>query len=222
MAHRGILANTPKYAGLTNADGTWTGEVRLSPEELEKPLHWEKPRRIAVCFMGDICHPNVLWPWVEHVLEVVNMCPQHTFMFLTKRPERLPEVFYGVGECFDNFWLGVTVCNQQEADEKIPLLLRVPAAKHFISIEPMLAPIDLRKAYPRADYPGCYAQLIAFLDLVIVGAETGHSARPMQPDWARDIIAQCKAAGVPFWYKKGSDGLTTLDGVEWHEMPGGA
>lgn len=104
-----------------------------------------------------------------------------------------------------NVWLGVSVEDQQTADERIPLLLKCPAAVRFVSCEPLLGPVDLslwlyRKHPPSGDLPSCHENLF-WLDWIIVGGETGPGARPMHPQWARSIRDQCAAAGVPFFHK---------------------
>lgn len=110
-----------------------------------------------------------------------------------------------------NVWLGVSVEDQARADERIPDLLATPAAKRFISAEPLLGPVDLKAVYlpccceARAEYCGpinCDAVGVPRLDWVIVGGESGPGARPMHPDWARSLRDQCAAAGVPFFFKQ--------------------
>jgi hypothetical protein len=113
-----------------------------------------------------------------------------------------------------NIWLGVTAEDQQRADERIPDLLAMPAAVRFVSIEPMLGPIDLTQipfAYPPSDLTPRVNALTAgresgephwALDWVITGGESGPGARPMHPAWARALRDQCKAAGVPFFFKQ--------------------
>lgn len=118
-----------------------------------------------------------------------------------------------------NVWLGVTAERQQEADERIPILLDTPAAKRFVSIEPMLGPVHLGYlGWPNADRTsrrtGCsaltgahyadgeYTHKTPRLDWVICGGESGPHARPMHPDWARSLRDQCGAAGVPFFFKQ--------------------
>jgi len=102
------------------------------------------------------------------------------------------------GKPLPNLWLGVTAENQQRADERIPVLLDTPAARRFVSVEPMLGPVDLRRAFgtegPRQTY-------IEQLDWVICGGETGPGARPVHPDWVRSLRDQCQMAGVPFFFK---------------------
>jgi protein gp37 len=114
-----------------------------------------------------------------------------------------------------NVWCGCTVEDQPRANERIPHLLATPAAKRFVSVEPMLGPVDLTD-HPYHGIPGTsYSALwcdedpeddVAFggasLDWVIVGGESGPHARPMNPDWARSLRDQCKAAGTPFFFKQ--------------------
>jgi len=124
-----------------------------------------------------------------------------------------------------NVWLGVSAERQQEADERIPLLLATPAAVRFVSLEPLLGPIDLTrtavapcitdaryhvwnnalKGETMSDHPICRGDVPAkdaWLDWVIVGGESGPNARPMHPDWARSLHDQCEGAGVPFFFKQ--------------------
>jgi len=100
-----------------------------------------------------------------------------------------------------NVWVGVSVENQATADERIPLLLKTPAAVRFISAEPLLGPIDLR-LWVYDGYQDC--KHAPGLKWVICGGESGAGARPMHPEWARSLCDQCAAAGVPFFMKQGS------------------
>ncbi len=117
--------------------------VTLHPDRINKPMEWVKPRSIFVVSMGDMFHSQVPFSFIEEVFDTFVCCPQHTFQVLTKRPDRMLEFSKQYGKFPENVWAGVTVCNQDEADKKIPLLLQVPAAVRFLSIEPMLGPIDL-------------------------------------------------------------------------------
>jgi protein gp37 len=177
------------------------------------------------------------------------LCPQHTFQVLTKRPERMLEYMEGrdlrkpiaaaariwpkhrVGSTQwppANVWLGVSVEDQETADERIPILLETPAAVRWISAEPLLGPIDLRDAH--------FAEIVGQqLDWVVVGGESGKDSRPMHPDWARKIRDACSAARVPFLFKQWGEWLPTdryefakvgkrcagrlLDGRTWDEYP---
>jgi protein gp37 len=140
-----------------------TTGVELHPGRLDQPLHWRRPRRIFVCSMSDLFHEDVPDEFIWRVLSVAVMAPQHIFQYLTKRPERMLDVMKGwyrrslrashPDEEFgwpvrSNIWLGVSVENQYWADRRIPLLLETPAAIRFLSLEPLLKPVDLT----RVDY----------------------------------------------------------------------
>lgn len=211
------------------------------PHRLDKPLHWRKPRRIFVCSMSDLYHEAFSDSDIAAVFSIMDHCPQHTFMVLTKRPERMKRWFDSMAEhstlgfCYGaatrytselygrdnhaetwplpNLWLGVTVENQQRADERIPILLDTPAAVRFVSIEPMLGQVDLtdietlstptmRESIDALSDDEGWVKNAEFLDWVIVGGENGPGARPMQPEWALGVWRQCKAAGVPFFWKQ--------------------
>jgi len=215
------------------------------PDNLDVPLHWKKPRRIFVCSMGDLFHEGVSGDYLDNVLEVVAACPHHVFMVLTKRAYRIEEALYsnrppfppcrelGGGDYLPNLWLGVTPENQKRADEQIPELLKILAAVHFVSFEPLLSAVDVTPYLPEANpQPQDYESQREFLARlgkqdkiqlawVIVGAETGPGARPMDLDWARSIRDQCQEAGVPFFFKRDSDGNRELDGRLWEERPDG-
>lgn len=211
----GRLAHTARYAGLA-VDGRFTGEVRLVPEVLSKPLRWREPRRVFVNSMSDLFHDAIPDEYIAEVFAVMLLSPQHTFQVLTKRHARMRALlsskafrdavwadacaYTTLGFTADRFtdawplpnvWVGVSVEDQKWADIRVPALLDTPAAVRFLSCEPLLGPIDL------ASYIG--GRLISW---VIVGGESGPRARPMHPDWARSLRDQCTAAGVPFFFKQ--------------------
>ena len=171
---------------------------RFRPDRLDIPLHWRKPQRIFVCSMSDLFHEAFTGGQVASVLNTVWCSHEarlgHTFIVLTKRPERARLLNFAPPP---NVWLGVTVENQAHADERIPVLLDTPAAVRFVCCEPFLGPVDLESEWGQ----GVGDLMIENLDWVIVGGENGPGARPMQPEWALAIYRQCKAAGVPFWFK---------------------
>jgi len=210
--------------------------VTLHPERLYEPLKWKKPRRVFVCSMGDLFHEDVPDEFTEKVFDVMATVSRHTFIVLTKRPRRLLEFVkwqaHETGEGYlneGNVWLGVTAENQARADERIPILLQIPAAVRFVSVEPMLGPVDLSSYLSRCsscnapinkndsswrwngicwghkcpDNPpqSGYFAAYAGVDWVICGGETGPGARPMHPDWVRNLRDQCQAAGISFFLK---------------------
>lgn len=136
-----------------------------------------------------------------------------------------------------NVWLGVSVENQQYADERIPHLLRTPAAVRWVSYEPALGPVDFT-ALGEGDQRGLNALTGEFchydedtgdpcshwdarIDWIVCGGESGPGARPMHPDWARSVRDQCVAAGVPFFFKQWGEWhpLSTTGGMQ--EVPFG-
>ena len=174
-------------------------------------------------------------------LDVIRQTPHLDWLILTKRPEHILE---SLREClvpsyrqerYDlngwleawfagnppaNVWLGTTVEDQLRADERIPALLRVPAAVRFLSCEPLLGPVDLwtiRNPFFGVDW---VISALVCLDWVICGGESGPKARPMHPDWARGLRDQCAAAGVPFLFKQWGEWAPFIN--EDHYTNGGA
>jgi protein gp37 len=217
--------------------------VTSHPDKLDEPLKWRKPRRVFVNSMGDLFHDDVDSEFLVKVFDVMVKAEQHTFLILTKRPERMRFLFQKNGplisnEPVPNIWLGVSAENQATADERIPLLLQTPAAVRFVSCEPLLGKINLmdipfdkftrmntlegcgitlRPGIRGQSIPNCYCNK---LDWVITGGETGVGARTCDPMWVRNLRNQCQEAKVPFWFKKwGNGGSNLLDGREWTESP---
>lgn len=202
------LQHHPSRVGLTEpskAGPVWTGEVRFNEEWLDQPIRWQRPRKIFVCAHGDLFHENVPDEWIDRVFAVMALCPQHTFQVLTKRADRmldyispdwrqdevwaharkiviLNELKKGAGFPtwpLPNVWLGVSVEDQRAADARIPHLLATPAAKHFISAEPLLSPVDLRWiAEPDDDKDGV---IDALLGCNWIEHEWGEEFRPVRP-----------------------------------------
>jgi protein gp37 len=222
----------------------WTGKVELVEHKLAEPLHWRKPRRIFVNSMSDLFHEALPGEAINRIFAVMALCPQHTFQILTKRAERMceymndpdrpsevvhsgpnnstivagPNMLASVDVSLywplENVHLGVSVENQQTADERIPWMLKTPAHRRFVSYEPALGPVEFREAledgHPtEADIAPGNPRAAHYLrhgtpriDQIIIGGESGPGARPMAPDWVRSIRDQCVAAGVPFFFKQ--------------------
>jgi protein gp37 len=125
--------------------------VVLHPERLAQPLSWKKSRRVFVNSMSDLFHEQVSNMFIMEVFSVMAEAERHTFQILTKRPERMRSVIRWLGKLWEgeppwplpNVWLGVSAEYQRQADERIPLLLQTAAAVRFVSLEPLLGPIDL-------------------------------------------------------------------------------
>ncbi len=185
-------------------------KVLTHPERLQQPLKWKQPSKIFVNSMSDLFHEDVPFYFIDHVFMTMALCNQHIFQILTKRPERMIEYFSNhPAEILKpgflplkNVWLGVSVEDQATANERIPLLLQVPASIRFLSCEPLLGQIWLRSVIEQNYGKDIYTDYLTGINWVIVGGESGPKARPMHPDWARSIRDQCKEAGVPFFFKQ--------------------
>jgi protein gp37 len=210
-------------------------EVVYNEEKLRIPTSWKKPRKIFVCSMSDLFHENISFKIIADIWDEMRCNLHHTFMILTKRPERAREFWeYYYGNLFHesiekHIWLGVTAETQQRADERIQILLKIPAAVRFVSIEPMLEQIDISyylNGCPEKVSEDEWAQTEYPLDWVICGCESGQGARPFDWHWAQDLKNQCINSGVAFFYKQGrySNGLIKtppLDGRKWTDYPDG-
>jgi len=174
--------------------------VTVHLNRMNEPYKWRNPAKVFVCSMSDLFHEHVPAVNIRDVWEVMEKNPRHTFIILTKRPERAKHLFGPVIWQLSNVWLGVSAENQQTADERIPILLQIPAAVRFVSCEPLLGAVDLSSQFSvlREQTTG-NRQL---LNWVICGGESGPGARPMHPDWARSLRDQCQAANVPFFFKQ--------------------
>src|ERR1017187_3148236 len=242
------------FADMTHSGPRWTGKVALIESILDIPLRRRKPTVYFVNSMSDLFHEALPDEAIDRVFAVMALCPQHTFQVLTKRAERMSQwvvgwrghfVFeYESGKSTSRIWplenvhLGVSVEDQPTADERIPHLLRTPAAVRFVSYEPALGPVDFtpwfdggmecnycnewrgteKTAAPdckeddKGDDPGwlcprcgeavAHIPLDERLDQIIISGESGPGARPFDIQWARNTIAQCKAAGVACFVKQ--------------------
>ena len=194
-------------------------DIVFHPERLGKPGRRKKPSIVFVGNMTDIFHPKVKDEWIDEIINVILSAPQHTFMILTKRAERMEEYFTqkyeellcdgvdgGLGGkmgdwVIPNLWIGVTVENQKEGDRRVPLLLRTRAARRFVSMEPLLEEVDMSgysaPAFSTTGMP-------VLLDLVIVGGESGESGvvRPMKAEWVEKIFSYCSLNDIPFYFKQ--------------------
>lgn len=164
--------------------------------------------------MGDLFHRDISSAHIRAVFGTIahRKAHNHIFAVLTKRPARMrAEVLdmWPKGDVPENLWLGVTAENQRCVEKRVGILVQTPASVHFVSCEPLLGPVNLRAIGGEAQHldalegiwydtaRGAYA-----LDWVLCGGESGPGARPMHPQWARDLRDQCLRAGVPFLFKQ--------------------
>lgn len=165
-------------------------DLRLWPDRLDIPFRWRRPRLVFVNSMSDLFHDAVPTNFIADVVEVMARTPQHTYQLLTKRPGRMASVLRRLRpDPLPNVWLGTSVESQRWAEVRIPKLIETPASVHFLSCEPLLAKVEL-------------AKWVEYLDWVIVGGESGPGARPMDLDWARRIVRDCRDARVAVFVKQ--------------------
>lgn len=187
-------------------------ERRISSNDnWKQPLKWAKAARAAgvrhrvfCASLADVFEdrPEVsdarlrLWNLIEAT-------PELDWLLLTKRPENMDRMLPWRFQPYPNVWLGTTVEDQQRADERIPHLLRIRAAKRFLSVEPMIGPVGLETCYrDHSESSGLCDHEETGIDWVICGGESGHGARPLNIKWARSLRDQCKSAGVAFFMKQ--------------------
>lgn len=167
-------------------------KVRRTKTTFLAPLKWTEPRRVFTCSWSDWFHPDAD-PWRPEAWDIIRKTPQHTYQILTKRPglikDRLPPDW---GGGYPNVWLGVSVETQRQV-ERIMWLSWVPAAIRFVSFEPLLSAVSI------ADFE--HSPIRAF-DWAIIGGESGPRCRPMDPQWAHDLIAQCRMRHIATFFKQ--------------------
>jgi protein gp37 len=189
-------------------------DLTLRPERLEQPLKWHQPKMIFVNSMSDLFHKEVPSLFVDKVFDTMEAANWHTFQILTKRSSLLRDYVnkrYPGHPAPTHVWLGTSV-EDGTKKSRIRHMQEANASIKFLSIEPLIGPIgdvDLTN-----------------IDWVIVGGESGPKARPMHPDWVREIRNQCVDAGISFFFKqwggfRPKSGGRTLDGFEWNQTPSG-
>lgn len=212
MSRRIEATGHEAYQGITTHDD-WTGLVKCLPERLEQPLRWRRPRRIFVNSMSDLFHPDVPDEFIQKVFAVMALASHHQFQILTKRPKRMASLLNsrwstrGIGSFesltehyvgdwdsdfvvkwpLPNVWLGTSI----ESDRytfRARHLAGTPAMIRFLSLEPLLGPL------PTLALDG--------VDWVIAGGESGPSARPMHPEWVREIRDLCQGSATAFFFKQ--------------------
>ena len=198
MARRLAVSVPKKYKGLVCKDG-WTGKIAVAPHEMNRPIGWRKPRRVAVCYMADIALAEA-WNIYEVIMRM-RMCRDSTFMMLTKRPKLLYQKLRGIrnwGPSCDktitglpNVWWGVSVCESNErprvlALEAIGKLLIT--TNLYASVEPMIEPIN----------PGVWMDNLRW---IIIGGETGSGKRLFPVESARVLVGDAVNHGIPVWMK---------------------
>jgi len=183
-------------------------DVTLHPDLLDAPLKWKKSRMVFVNSMGDMFHESIPLEYIQRVFATMVEAKQHIFQVLTKRSFRMLDLSSSL-PWPKNVWMGVTVESGKYL-YRTENLKNTPAAVKFLSIEPMIAPVnDLS---------------LEGIDWVIVGGESGHKARAIEEEWALTIRDNCISSDVPFFFKQwgGANKKKAgrlLEGKVWDQFP---
>lgn len=266
---RHVVVWGPGQARHRTARLTWRKPLQWQAGAAAFQAQHDRRQRVFCASLADWLDNEVLTTWRCDLLALIQSTPDLDWLLLTKRIGNWRALLHEVramasmdpgrriwpglaewaadwldGKAPANVWLGATVVDQPEADRDILKLLRVPARVRYLSIEPLLGPVDLTQLDVSVPAPstmtainrdvaldalrgrsitdlGIELQHQTWINWVIVGGESGPNARPMNPDWARNLRDQCAAAEVPFlfkqWGKKAAGRL--LDGVTHDEAP---
>ena len=188
-------------------------DIRLVPEKLGEPIRWSKPKKIFVNSMSDLFHDSIPDEYIEKVCRVMLAANWHTYQVLTKRASRMATLLQTklrkAAEAL-HIWWGVSVENKKHGLPRMDELRSAKPAVAFVSVEPLLENLG------KMDLRG--------IDWVIVGGESGLGARPMEAAWVRNVRAECRAHGIPFFFKqwggvKKAEAGRVLDGRVYDEFP---
>lgn len=201
-----------RFRGVPNHPFENGFDLMLRPERLVQPLSWKSPKMIFVNSMADLFHKEVPFVFVDRVFDTMEQADWHTFQILTKRSSRMRDYvnrrYSGIGAP-PHLWLGTSV-EDGTRKSRIRHMQQMNASIRFVSVEPLIG------AMGQIDLNG--------IDWVIVGGESGPKARPIHPDWVREVRDQCDNAGVAFFFKqwggiRPKSGGRSLDGEEWNQLP---
>ncbi len=189
--------------------------VTVHEDRMGQPRAWKKPRTVFTCSMGDLFHKDVPDAVVERVFLAMSETKRHTYMVLTKRPERLIWWLEAapagmILKCLKNVWVGVSAENQECAEQRLEPLVRAWPGRRIACLEPLLERVNIRP-------------WIKYVDWVVAGGETGPGGREADPDHVRFVRDQCMAAGTPFYFKQwggrnNKHKENTLDGRKWEQL----
>lgn len=201
MARRLTAMGNPKYIN--------GFQPTIHPEDINTPFRWHKGSTVFVCSMSDLFHPNVPFEFIDQIMATITATPQHRYQLLTKRAERMAEYFANRPVPL-NAWLGVTVeCLATKPRIDALRAIQCQSIK-FLSCEPLLE--DLGKLS------------LTEIDWIIVGGESGPLARPMKPEWVRNIYQQAQEQQTAFFFKQwgtwGSDGIKRSKHANGKELDG--
>jgi protein gp37 len=215
---------------VSKIDGTllprWNGTAIFMADRIGEPLKWRQPKRVFVNSMSDLFHDDITDDQITEIFTIMAHCQQHTFQVLTKRPGRMLDWMRSAigfsqhaamlaGWPLPNVHIGVSVENQDAANERIPLLLQCPASVRWVSVEPLLGPVELCRVGDDEEFPGVRYNALSgvmssapttyggpVLDWVVVGGESGEGARECDVDWIRNVVYDCQTYKTPVFVKQ--------------------
>ena len=199
----------------------WSGTIVRNDDNFDLPLEWKRGRGVFVCPSSDLFHHKITNDQIAEVWAVMRACPQHTFRVLTKRPERMAYTLAAV--CPDplpNVWVGTSVEHQEAAQQRVPALLRTPAAHHWLSLEPILERVVLELEWLVQTREG--GPVVRW---VVVGGESGQGCRRTDVAAIRRVVRACALTGTPCFVKQlGRDPYDSddndIDVIVWHSKGG--
>jgi protein gp37 len=186
------------YEGITHSNGTFNGRITTWLPALAEPTRWRGAQKVFVNSMSDLWMAAVPFHVVDDIHDAMLQAPRHYYQVLTKRPERAYEYFNSTSnrreyleKLGDHYWLGASAEDQPALDERWPWLAAIPAAVRWLSLEPLVGPIDLTQAWPG-------------LHWAVAGGESGRGRLTMELPWMQRIADHCTALGVPLFVKQDS------------------
>ncbi|ABM38628.1 phage Gp37/Gp68 family protein [Polaromonas naphthalenivorans] len=217
----GVATNWGPGAERRRTSGAnWNLPKRWNAQHAAFHAQHGRRQRVFCASLSDVFDNQIEKQWRDDLWQLIWETPHLDWQLLTKRignvMDMLPDEWgNGLTPYWPHVWIGATVVNQTEADRDIPKLIAVPAAKRFLSLEPLLGPVDLRLMSRSFGFPkhitrdGHAIGMPQGLHQVIVGGESGRAARPMHPEWARSLRDQCAYAGIPFLFKQWGEWIST-------------
>jgi len=200
------MANRLKAMGNKRYQNGFT--VTLHPDLLTEPMKWSKPRMVFVNSMGDMFHESIPLEYIQRVFSAMRKANQHTFQVLTKRSSRMLELSKSL-PWPENVWMGVTIESGKYL-YRAENLKKTPAAVKFLSIEPMIGPVN------NINLNG--------IDWVITGGESGPGARAINEEWVLAVRDECVSSSTPFFFKQWGGrnkkkAGRILQGKTWEQFP---
>ena len=201
-----------RFRGVSGHPYEYGFDLTLRPERLQQPAKWKRPRWIFVNSMSDLFHKQIPQDYIARVFDTMEQADWHRYQVLTRRSSLMRNFInrrYPNAPAPAHIWLGVSI-EDRSAQSRLRHLNQTNAARRLVCFEPLLGSLG------GINHEG--------IDWVIVGGETGPGARPMHPDWVREIRDQCLNAQVAFFFKQwgGTRSKTKgnlLDGKQWLQYP---